>query len=208
MGGHSGERFFGGFGPKIWQRRWGRIEYCLRLFPLGGFVTPAADEYDFRTFPLTRRIAFFAGGPLANLAAALPLFAIWNGRELGWSVHNTFIAPFGQVTAACWQLLGLLPGLFSRPEMLSGAVGIVIEGGRAAQAGMTLTVAISLNISLAVLNLLPLPILDGGQISMAVLEEMFPPLVRLRAPLTLLGLIFLATVMLYANLQDVARWLA
>jgi regulator of sigma E protease len=195
-----------GFGPKLWKRQWGQVEYCLRLLPLGGFVTPAAaDDYELRAIPLSRRIAFFAGGPLANLTVALPLFSIANGMKWGWTFHHLIVAPFGQVAAACWQLVTILPGLFSHPEALSGVVGIMVEGGRAAQAGMALAVAISLNLSLAVLNLLPIPVLDGGQITMAVLEEVFPPLIRLRTPLTLLGVLFLAAVMLYANVQDVAR---
>jgi len=197
-----------GFGPKIWKRRWGKVEYCLRLLPLGGFVTPAADESDFGAISLARRIVFFAGGPLANLAVALPLFAISNGIEQGWSFYQLCIAPFGQVAAACWRLVTILPGLFAQPDTLSGPLGIVVEGARAARAGMALTVALSLNLSLAVLNLLPIPLLDGGQITMAVLEKIFPPLIRLRAPLTLLGMLFLAGVMLYANVQDLARLLA
>lgn len=198
-----------GFGPKVWQRRWGQVEYCLRALPLGGFVTPAVtDEYEFSAIPLPRRIAFFAGGPLANLAAALFLFSIANGMERGWSLYQLVIAPFGQVGAACWQIVSILPGLFSHPEALSGVVRIVVEGGRAAQDGMALAVAISLNISLAVLNLLPIPVLDGGQITMAVLERMFPPLLRLRTALTLLGVILLAGVMVYANVQDLILVLA
>ena len=58
----------------------------------------------------------------------------------------------------------------------------------------------------AVLNLLPLPVLDGGQILMGSLEEAFPRLVRLRPAVTLVGLLFLAGVMIYANVHDVVRY--
>ena len=73
---------------------------------------------------------------------------------------------------------------------------------------MAFELAISLTISLAVLNLLPVPVLDGGQIAMAVLEKIFPSAIRLRVPLTVLGMIFLAAVMVYANVHDVVRWWA
>lgn len=198
-----------GLGPKLWQRRWGQVEYSLRAFPLGGFVILAArDEYEMSAIPLAKRLAFFLGGPLANLAAVLPVFALWNGVERGWSFSHSVVAPFEQLYIACRQLLEMLAGLFSHPQALAGVVGIVVEGGRAAQAGMALEVAISLSISLAVLNLLPIPILDGGQILMAVLEKLFPAAIRLRVPLTVLGMIVLATVMVYANVQDVVRWWA
>src|SRR3954454_1850585 len=62
-----------GFGPKLWARRWGPVEYSLRAFPLGGFVMPAVTDEEFRAIPLKKRLAFFLGGPLANLLAPLPL---------------------------------------------------------------------------------------------------------------------------------------
>jgi hypothetical protein len=39
------------------------------------------------------------------------------------------------------------------------------------------------------------------------MEEVFPQFARLRVPLTLLGLVFLAAVMVYANARDVVRYL-
>jgi regulator of sigma E protease len=198
-----------GFGPRVWSRRWGRTEYALRAFPLGGFVLPdVADPEAFRAFALRKRLVYFLGGPLANLAAALSLFAFLNVSRYGFSVFRLVFAPFAQVAQAAWQVLASLSGVLSRPESLTGAVGIVREGGRAAAAGHSVELALSLSISLAVLNLLPIPVLDGGQILLGTLEELFPRLVRLRAPLTVLGLVLLASVMLYANVHDVVRWLA
>lgn len=109
-----------GLGPKLWTRRWGRVEYSLRLIPLGGFVTPAAEEHEFRTFPLRNRLAFFAGGPLANILAALPLFAILNVSQRGFSLREVLIAPPVQTAKALWQFLTAIPALFSHPELLSG----------------------------------------------------------------------------------------
>jgi hypothetical protein len=43
---------------------------------------------------------------------------------------------------------------------------------------------------------------------MSCLEEAFPRFARLRVPLTLLGLVFLAAVMVYANALDVVRYLS
>lgn len=196
-----------GFGPKLWSRRWGRTEYSLRAFPLGGFVAPAvSDDCEFRTFELKRRLAFFLAGPLANLAAALPLFAALNGLRHGASFQAIVVAPFLQVANACWQVLTVVPRMFSQPETLTGVVGIVVEGNRMAQAGMALEVALSLTISLAVLNLLPIPILDGGQILLSSLEQAFPRVTRLRLPATIGGLLLLAGLMIYANVQDVVRY--
>ena len=104
-------------------------------------------------------------------------------------------------------MLILISGLFARPGSLSGVVGIVVEGGRAAQSGRILELTLSLTLSLALLNLLPIPVLDGGQIVMGCLEEMFPRLVRLRVPLTVVGMALLAALMIYLNLRDVVHYL-
>ena len=198
-----------GFGPRVWSRRWGRTEYALRALPLGGFVLPEiADPEAFRAFALRKRLLYFLGGPLANLAAALPLFAFLNVSGYGLSAKNLLLAPFIQVVAASWQVLLALSHLLARPETIEGVVGIVREGSRVAASGKGVELFLSLSLSLAVFNLLPIPMLDGGQILLATLEELFPRLVRLRVPLTLAGLMLLVGVMLYANVHDVFRWLA
>ena len=72
------DSFSVGLGPRLWSRRWGRVEYVLRALPLGGFVVPAIEEPELRIVPLGRRLVFFLGGPLANHVATLPLFALLN----------------------------------------------------------------------------------------------------------------------------------
>ena len=197
-----------GFGPRVWSRRWGGTEYSLRALPLGGFVLPAVDgDAEFRAIGLRRRLVFFLGGPLANLIVALPLFAALNSLRSGFSFHAVLVAPLGQVLATCWKMLGSLAGLFTDPASLSGVIGIVVQGGQMAETGLLLELAISLSVSLAVLNLLPVPVLDGGQILLGCLEEAFPRLVRLRPAATLLGVVLLGGLMIYANVQDVARYL-
>lgn len=196
-----------GLGPKIWSRRRGRTEYCFRAIPLGGFVMPAVtDEEDFRTFALRKRLAYFLGGPLANFAAAVVLFAVLNVAARGLSIGAVLIDPFRQVLEACWQVLVSLPGLFQHPGELAGPIGIVVQGGRIAAAGRILELALELNVSLAVFNLLPIPVLDGGQILMSCLEERFPRLTGLRVPLTVTGLIVLASLMIFATTLDVTRF--
>lgn len=196
-----------GLGPRLWSRRWGRVEYVLRALPLGGFVVPAVEEPELRSIPLGRRLLFFLGGPLANLVVTLPLFALLNVMRHGVSLFYLFVAPFQQAVAGCQQMLMLVAGIFAHPESLSGAVAIVVEGGRAAQSGMILELTLSLTLSLAVLNLLPIPVLDGGQIAMGCLEEMFPRLVRLRVPLTVMGMVLLAALMIYLNVRDTFHYL-
>jgi regulator of sigma E protease len=203
------EAFSVGLGPKLWARRWGRVEYSLRALPLGGFVLPAiADEEDWRAIPLRKRLAYFLGGPLANLLAALPLMAALNVKLYGASLYQVAIAPFLQLGRGLAYFLTVLPAMLAHPSGLSGAVGIVAQGGRSTSWMELVVFAVGLSVSLAVLNLLPIPVLDGGQILLCCLEKVFPRAQRLRLPLTVIGLIFLAAVMIFFNLRDVVRLLS
>ncbi len=196
-----------GFGPKLWARRWGPVEYSLRAFPLGGFVMPAVTDEEFRAVPLRKRLAFFLGGPLANLLAPLPLLSILNGIRGGVSFDHLVILPFQQVAGFCWQLLGSLASLFSHPESLSGIVGIVVEGGASGSGGNGIGG-----------RDLPEPL--PGRVQPAAHPHAgrrpdyprlpgasLPRFVRLRVPLTVLGMVLLAVLMIYSNGQDVVRYL-
>jgi regulator of sigma E protease len=57
-------------------------------------------------------------------------------------------------------------------------------------------------------NLLPLPPLDGGRILFCVLEKIYRPVVRAEAPLTLAGWTVVLALMVYLTVQDVSRILA
>ena len=196
-----------GLGPKVWSWHRGWTEYSIRALPLGGYVLPAITDADeFRAIALKRRLVYFLGGPLANLLAALIACAVMNVMTRGFSFQGLLIAPFEQVAVTCWQVQTSLPDMFNHPEQMKGVIGIVVIGGQAAAAGMIVPFGIFLSVSLAVLNLLPIPLLDGGQIVMSCLEDLFPRLVALRVPLTVMGLLVLAGLMIYANGLDVTRY--
>ena len=195
-----------GFGPKLWSRDLQGTEYALRAIPLGGFVLPAAQDPDeFQALPLARRLVFFLGGPAANLVLAVLLVGILNAGAPGASLQSIFWAPFVQVSQACMAILLAISALFASPEHLSGIIGIVKSGGDAAVKGEILSFTAGLSLSLAILNLLPIPILDGGQILLGCMERLFPRFTRLRVPLTVLGMVVLASLMIYANVKDVVR---
>lgn len=173
-----------GFGPKLWARhRWG-TEFAVRAVPLGGFVQPAEPE-NFPLRPLGHRLLFFLGGPLANLLVALPLLVVAHGRAGDEAVRH------------------LPTGLSA--QTLQGVVGVLVEGGSLLEAGYLLEVTIVLSLSLALLNLLPVPVLDGGQILLALAEAAWPRLQLLRPGLTLAGGVFLAVVTVGLAVVDSRR---
>lgn len=98
-----------------------------------------------------------------------------------------------------------------RPRMqeLGGPLTIGQVSGQAARVGFAFFLGFMafLSVNLAVLNLLPIPILDGGQVVFLVAEAIRrrPLSVQLRARLTQVGFAVLVGIMLLAFRNDVLR---
>ena len=97
-----------------------------------------------------------------------------------------------------------------KPSHLSGPVGILSM--LAAQVNADLRLALKfmilLNISLAVMNLLPIPVLDGGHIVMAIYEAVRgqPMSVRIQEYVTTAFAVLLIGFMLFVSFHDVKRF--
>ncbi|HEY6807664.1 MAG TPA: RIP metalloprotease RseP [Gemmatimonadales bacterium] len=93
---------------------------------------------------------------------------------------------------------------------LGGPIAIASISGKAARAGAgTLAVFIArLSVELAILNLLPIPILDGGQLVFLVAEGIRrrPLSLDLRLRLTQVGFVFIILLMTFVIGNDVLRY--
>ena len=203
-------RFSIGFGPKLFEIKRAETSYWLSLIPLGGYVLPALEDTDFRRLPAYKRIIFALGGPVANIGGALVgLFVI--------GLSQFSLGPIQAVSFAATQLMrGLQQQLFGLSTLfvdlgqLSGLVGIVAVGGTefgSTFAGL-LTFSVLINISLAVLNLLPFPPLDGGRILFCILEKIYRPIAKIEAPVTLVCWALVMVLMVCVTVQDVERIVA
>jgi len=201
-------RFSIGFGRVLWSRTYGDTEYRVSLIPVGGYVMPRIkSEADYLAVPLYKRVVFSLGGPVANVALALPLFAIMNALNGNTSLYALVVGPFIQIGHVTAQIVAAFASIFSRPDAVSGVVGIVAGGGKFV--GMSLArlvlFAAIVDMNLAVLNLLPLPPLDGGKITLDALERLFPRTRRAYVPIVLVGWLFIIGLMLYATAMDVSK---
>ena len=202
-------RFSIGIGPVLWSFRRGGVEYAFSAIPFGGYVLPeVADADAFMNIPVRRRLAFLIGGPLANVLFAVPAFALLNSLSSGFTWFGALVAPWGQTVDVLGRIVASLPRVFAEPGNLSGVVGIVAEGGAMADAGLAgfVTFAIILSLNLAVLNLLPLPVLDGGKIVLSLLEKLHPAARRLHLPLNVAGAVLLVGLMVYTTVADIMRY--
>ena len=98
----------------------------------------------------------------------------------------------------------------SAPRIVAGPVGIAQITGEVAQAGLSplLEFAAFLSINLAIVNLLPLPALDGGRIAFILLEVVrrgrrVPA--RIEGMVHMVGFAMLITFILLVTYQDIIR---
>jgi len=94
---------------------------------------------------------------------------------------------------------------------VGGPIAIGIAAGQAVQLGIAAFIAFiaTISVNLAVLNLLPIPVLDGGQFLFLLGEGILrrPLSVKLRERLTVVGLVLLALLMILAFSNDFRRML-
>lgn len=201
-------QFAVGFGPKLWSWRRGETEYVLAALPLGGYVMPAIqDEDELRQFPLLSRLWYYVAGPLANVLTVALLFALLNIVKDGPSLWGLFVAPLIQTGGILAAFVSAIPRIFAEPGNLSGVVGIVAAGDKVVGQGIAPAIffAILLNVNLAVLNLLPIPPLDGAKILFALVERAIPAARRCEAPLMIAGWAFLLLLMAVVTFMDIGK---
>lgn len=104
----------------------------------------------------------------------------------------------------------MIQGKVSAKE-IGGPITIAREAGARAQAGMKglLEFMAFLGVNLGILNLLPIPVLDGGHLFFIGLEAVFrrPMEGRVREVAQQVGLFLLVSLMVFAVYNDITRWI-
>jgi regulator of sigma E protease len=143
--------------------------------------------------------------------AALPLGSI----EYSATFHITHPSPFEQIAQPfmlvirnVWALVN--PHSDIGLSKVSGPVGIVRIFHAAAEAGLlaVLRFTIFINVNLAILNLMPVPVLDGGQMLFATIGRLrgraLP--VNFVATAQSLFMVLILSMVVYISFFDVRRW--
>jgi len=105
---------------------------------------------------------------------------------------------------------GMFSGRVSTREV-GGPIAIGMAAGQSAQLGLVafLVFMATISVNLAVLNMLPIPVLDGGQFLFLLGEGILrrPLSVKLRERLTFVGLVLIGLLMILAFSNDIRRLL-
>lgn len=129
--------------------------------------------------------------------------AVWKGIEYTFSITITFIFfLFGMI----WRLIvGQPVGLD-----VSGPVGIAVLTGQVAQLGFDYLVRFTamLSVNLAIINILPIPALDGGRILFILIEKLkgSPVSQRFEQRAHNFGFVLLISLMVLVTVRDFARF--
>ena len=128
----------------------------------------------------------------------IPALASGIGKSAGY-VSNTF--------TALWHIIA---GNIS-PDNISGPIGIAVHAGAAARGGLGdfLRFLAFISASLAAINLLPLPLLDGGQMLVCIIQaaRRKPLSPKVVAAITKAGGALLLTLMLAVIINDIFKYL-
>jgi regulator of sigma E protease len=128
------------------------------------------------------------------------------------SLPQALVESVKQNAKSATFIYGFLRGIVERrmsPKSLAGPIGIAQQSGEAAREGPTayLGLAAMLSLNLAIVNLLPIPILDGGVI-LVLLVEMFMRRdlsLRVKEAALKLGFVFLMAVVAFAIYNDISK---
>jgi regulator of sigma E protease len=208
------------FSPKIitlFEHK--ETEFTLRLLPLGGFVSFSKDSNEdakelFEASYLNRAFIMSAGS-VFNIAFAflvfVPVFIL--GK------HLPFLDAILLSAKTVWAIFSgtvvFIFNIFSGSgsmEGLSGPVGIASMAGQALNKGFLNLLYFTgvLSMSLWIMNLIPFPALDGGQLFMLLIEAVRrkPLNLKLYQAVNIFGITLFVILTIVVTYRDIVRLIA
>ena len=179
------------------------VEY--RENPLSPLKTKTLDVTADMVDPWVGRIAF---SPNIDVAPEYRLLKGENALDAVWiGMHKTYY--FIRMVYRTMQRM-----IFTRSvslEQMSGPLGIIDMGGQIARTGLVqfLFFLAMISANLAVINFLPLPIVDGGLMIFLLIEKIkgAPVSLRVQVATQMIGLFLIVGLFLFVTYQDVVRML-
>lgn len=192
--------FYWGFGPEVGSVRVGECRYGVRALFLGGYVrlegmTPSSelpDGYDeagtYRAASHRGRLATILAGPGVNLVSAVLAFTaagLVDGRTPLAAVGGAFRQVWLVIEATAWSLWTLGANLGSYVQaVIDPAAGVdapvrflsPVAQAQTSELALSLGPAVALqwfgilSAAIGIINLVPLPPLDGGHAVVAGIE--------------------------------------
>lgn len=170
-----------GFGKKIFSFEKNNTIYSLRLIPIGGFCALQGMVKDdlgkegsnFIEKSILWRMLILASGSLMNLFIAIVVFSITYMIFYDAPIFIAFVGGIETTRLVIQEILSVLANISSNIDNFTGPVGIVsIISGTIGNLEMLSYIIALISINLGIMNLLPLPGLDGGRILFLIFEAL------------------------------------
>lgn len=202
------EEFSLGMGPKIISKKLGGTVYSIRWILLGGYVK--LNEEAFPRASWIKQVFVIINGVMFNLIFALICVWIYIGlsTDINVGVVTGFFLGIEITFRMIIVILSILMDLFRTADTsaFSGPVGIVSEIGVYVEKGIRDIVEICsvLNLNLFVMNLLPIPMLDGGQVILITIKKIFKKesMPKFETVWNIIGLIIVGGIFFFALKND------
>ena len=193
--------------------------FTLRLLPLGGFVSFSKDENDeakdlFEASHFNRALIMSAGS-FFNIVFAflvfIPVFVFGKHLHFIDALSTSAKTLWGILSGTVIFLLNILSG-HGGMEGLLGPVGIAVMAGKAASKGFLNLFYFTgvLSMSLGIMNLFPLPALDGGQLLMLLIETVRrkPLGLKTHQAVNLIGFALFIVLSVLVTYRDIVKLVA
>ena len=167
-------------------------------------------------------IDIYRDGDFIQLPISIGSSIDQNGKEIGilgisFGTNRTFFQSMSKgvyetynLSVKTFQFIGKMVTGNMGTENLSGPIGIAQMAGNTAQAGFLpfMYLMALLSISLGVLNLLPIPVLDGGQLTLLGIEAIRgkPLPEKVENYIYTGGVLMVGALMIFAIFNDVSRF--
>lgn len=167
-------------------------------------------------------IDIYRDGDFIQLPISIGSSIDQNGKEIGilgisFGTNRTFFQSMSKgvyetynLSVKTFQFIGKMVTGNMGTENLSGPIGIAQMAGNTAQAGFLpfMYLMALLSISLGVLNLLPIPVLDGGQLTLLGIEAIRgkPLPEKVENYIYTGGVLVVGALMIFAIFNDVSRF--
>ncbi len=191
-------------------------DFTLRLLPLGGFVSFSRDDesgsLEFLNEGRWKRAIIASAGSIGNFVLAFLIFIAVFIVGKDFSLLDAVVESLITMKAVFAGTMHLIIGIFTGSDSmdnLSGPIGIAVMAGKAINAGVISLLYFTglLSLSLGILNLLPLPALDGGHLVVLAIESLkkSPLSLRTYQVIGLAGISFFILLTLIVSYRDIIR---
>ena len=178
--------------------------------PVTMLVARGGQQVELRTTTDTAVVP--AGGDSTRTIGFLWIGGRLDVRTEEYSLGQALAAGWRQTAESSTQIFRTVRGLFSgrvAGRELGGPILIGQLAGQATRLGLDALLGFMalISVNLAILNLLPIPVLDGGQFLFLLAEGVLrrPLSLKLRERLTAVGLVLILLLMVFAFSNDIRR---